>query len=158
MSEMMHTGAENMAEEWLDDDGQDEYADEQEGYYQPHPVRVEMEATQRVAPESTSWLSYVVPLFGQTPRPLQLLPHKYHRYKAKFLWTATAASVVFISRTEDALMGNALGNIFQMTIGAATVNSIPILPDYDGQQPLYCVCTVGGVIVSVMDESYKAVQ
>jgi hypothetical protein len=85
-------------------------------------------------------------------QPTQICPHRYHRYKAKFVFNIPAATTVYIARVQDYLMSGAYGNAFALTTSQN-------LPDYDGQQAVYAVYTgTGPVTVSVMDEGFKEVQ
>lgn len=126
-------------------------------FHEIKPVKVEFEETQRVAPESTSWMTWNITLIGSGP-PTQICTHKYHRYKAKFLWTIPANTTVYIDRVQDRLTSGALGTTFTITTGAAGIQSAVVLPEYDGQQAIYAIATQPGVSVAVMDEAYKAVQ
>jgi hypothetical protein len=121
------------------------------------PVKITETLTENVAPEATSWNSYSI---AQAPQlagtggtqPTQLCPHRYHRYKAKFIFNIPAATTVYIARVPDYLMSGAFGNAFALTTGQN-------LPDYDGQQAMYAIYTgTGPVTVSVMDEGFKEVQ
>ena len=121
------------------------------------PVRITETLSENVAPEATSWNSYTVAAAPNAAgtgaqAPTQLCPHRYHRYKAKFVFNIPATTTVYIARVQDSLMSNAFGNAFQLTTGQN-------LPDYDGQQAVYAVFTgTGPVTVSVMDEGFKEVQ
>lgn len=162
--EMTHdVSGEPLEEEWLEDYSETDNDPGSLEYNRSQPVRVEFEQTQRVAPETASWSFFQVSIalaVGGTGsfQPTQICPHRYHRYKAKFLWTIPANTTVYLDRVPDRLMSGALGTTFQVTTGATGLVSASVLPDYDGQQPLYAVATNAGVTVSVMDESYKAVQ
>lgn len=140
----------------------DEYQDQEASSYRENvnvrPVKVEFEQTQNVAPESTAWMAWAIAVIGVGLQPTQICSHKYHRYKAKFLWTIPANTIVYLDRVADRLMSGALGTTFNIATGAAAIQSSVILPDYDGQQPLYAIANGPGVFVSVMDESFKAVQ
>lgn len=98
-----------------------EYTDQEPTSYRENqnvrPVKVEFEQTQNVAPESTSWMTWQVAQIGQNSQPSQICTHKYHRYKAKFLWTIPFSTIVYISRSADQLMSNALGTAFTITTG-----------------------------------------
>jgi hypothetical protein len=148
---------------------EDSYYDQEEApdawaELQPVPVEIKRTEIEQVAPESTSWMFYNIPLAPALAgtgalQPVQICTHKYHRHKAKFLWTIPANCVIYLDRVQDRLMANALGTTFQIITGATAItSSAVILPEYDGQQALYAVATVAGATVSVMDESYKTVQ
>lgn len=128
------------------------------GHEQAVPVKVEFEQTQQVAPESTAWMYWPVAIVGQSDRATQLVPHRYHRYKAKMLWTVPAGVTVYIDQDNSRLTSNSFGTTFQFTAPAAGFTSQQVLPDYDGQQPVYAMASGAGVSVAVMDESYKEVQ
>lgn len=131
---------------------------------QPVPVEIRRTETENVAPESTSWMFYNIPLAPAvggtgTLQPAQICTHKYHRYKAKMVWTVPANCIIYLDRVADRLMSGALGTTFQIQVGATAVTtSTQLLPDYDGQQALYAVASVAGATCSVMDESFKQVQ
>lgn len=129
-------------------------------YDRIRPVKVEFEQTERVAPDSTSWLQFGIAFLGSggSLQPTQVCPHRYHRYKAKFLFTGPAAAIIYVARIPDTLMSGALGTTFSITIGAGGAVSAPLMQEYDGQQPVYMIASVTGVSVSVMDEGYKPVQ
>jgi hypothetical protein len=129
-------------------------------YDKIRPVKVEFEESIRVAPESTSWMSWPVGVIGisGTSRPTQVCPHRYHRYKAKFVWSVPANTTIYVARTEDALMSQAFGTAFTIQVGAGGFVGGGLMPEYDGQQPVYMMASQAGVVVSVMDEGYKPVQ
>jgi hypothetical protein len=128
-----------------------------EWFPNPIPVKITETLTETVAPESTAWLFWNVaqgPTLagGGAVQPTQLCPHRYHRYKAKFVFNIPAATTVYIAKTPDPLMSGALGTTYQLITGQQ-------MPDYDGQQAVYAVYLgTGPVTVSVMDEGYKEVQ
>jgi hypothetical protein len=121
------------------------------------PVKVMATETENVAPEATSWNSFGIAQAPQqagtgAAQPTQICPHRYHRYKAKFVFNIPAGTTVYIARVQDYLMSGAYGNAFALITGQN-------LPDYDGQQAVYAVYTgTGPVTVSVMDEGFKEVQ
>jgi hypothetical protein len=151
------------------EEASDEQVQEPEGWSQKHPIQVEIanSQVQEVAPEATAWSNLAIP---QVPvvagtgasQPAQLCPHAYHRYKAKFLWfipsTVTLPVTVYLSKNKDVLMGGSTANVYQFTVTTAIANSFPLVPDYDGQQPLYAMASQPGTTVSVMDEIFKRVQ
>lgn len=120
--------------------------------HKPVHVKVTDTQSQRVAAEFTAMNSFTISQAGVT-QATQIVPHKYHRYKAKFIWTIPASTTVFVSNRQDPLNNpNPPSTIFQLVNGQN-------MPDYDGQQPLYAVFTGSGpVTVSVMDETYGPVQ
>lgn len=138
------------ADEEQDQDPEGEWRQEQ-------PILVESVQSQRVAPESTSWNHYNIPVIGSTLQPAQICTHKYHRYKAKFTGFIPANVNVYFDRVPDRLMSGALGATFRVNGGTGGL-AYNIIPDYDGQQPLYAIADGAGAFIDVMDESYKAVQ
>lgn len=140
----------------------DEYQEQDPSSYRENqnvrPVKVEFAETQNVAPESTAWMTWQVAVLGVNTQPSQICTHKYHRHKAKFLWTIPANTTVYIDRVPDRLTSNALATTFTITTGATGLQSASVLPEYDGQQAVYAIANNPGVSVSVMDESYKKVQ
>lgn len=121
-----------------------------------HPVHVKVTDTQsqRVAPEYTAWQTMSVVQAG-TGVATQICPHRYHRYKAKMMWTIPASTVVYLDNKPDALSGPTPPPSVAQLTGPITA----WMPDYDGQQALYAVYTgTGPVAVTVMDESYGTVQ
>jgi hypothetical protein len=123
------------------DDAQDQGAPT--WFPQPIPVKIVEALTENVAPESTSWLVFPIAAApqlsgGGSNQPTQLCPHRYHRYKAKFVCNIPGGYTVYVSRVVDYLMSGALANQFQLINGQN-------LPDYDGQQALYAVYANTGV-------------
>jgi hypothetical protein len=107
------------------------------------PVKITETLTENVAPESTSWLVFPIASAPQASgagasQPTQLCPHRYHRYKAKFVCNIPGGCTVYLSRVSDYLMSGAVANQFVLTAGQQ-------LPDYDGQQALYAVYANTGV-------------
>jgi hypothetical protein len=110
------------------------------------PVRVVATETETVSPESASWMSYQIAGLAAITgigglRPTQICTHKYHRYKAKFLWTIPNNVTVYLANNETALMSNALGFAFSLVSGQ-------VLPDYDSQQPLYAAYSVPATLAA----------
>ncbi len=128
-----------------------------DGMSAQRPVHVKVVATesQRVAPEFAGMQTVYVGLAG-TDQPTQICPHRYHRYKCKFLWSIPADTIVYVATKPDALGSPAPPpTIYQLTPSSY----FGTMPDYDAQEPLYAVYTgTGPVTVSVMDESYGTVQ
>jgi hypothetical protein len=120
------------------------------------PVKITETLTENVAPEATSWLTFPIALGpqiggGGASQPTQLCPHRYHRYKAKFVCNIPGGTVVYLSRVIDYLMSGALANQFQLASGQN-------LPDYDGQQALYSVYTTVAVSQPAVPASTVPVQ
>jgi len=156
-----HAG-EPIQEEWLES-GQETGPPDAWAEMRPIPVKVQHDESELVSPQATSFNSYAIPLAPTvggtgTLQPLQVCPHRYRRYKAKFLFTATGAVTIYVDKVIDRLMSNALGATFQIVIPAALTQSTQLMPEYDGEQPLYMVANAPGASVSVMDEGYKTVQ
>lgn len=127
------------------------------GLYPEHPIHVKVVdvASQNVAPEFVGMATWVVQLAG-SGNPTQLLQHRYHRYKAKMIWTIPAATTVWLDNKPDSLSNpNPPATKASLTGPLASW----IMPEYDGQQPLYAVFTgTGPVTVTVFDESYGTSQ
>lgn len=133
--------------------GQDDSVPESQ-YEGPKPidVRVVYTESENVAAEFTALQTWPVPLAG-SGQPVQVCPHRYHRYKAKFTLTVPAATTLYLATKPDPL-NVAVPSVFQYAIGPGQS-----VPDYEGQQPLYAVFTgTGPVNISVMDMSYGKVQ
>lgn len=162
MSEMQfdHTG-EPLEQEWIDAaDYEQEQGPDAWSEMRPIPVTIDRTENERVAPETVALTSWPVGTSGPTGSgPTQICPHNYHRYKAKFTWVIPANTTVFIATDPTKLSSNAFGVAYQITVGATAItNSTQIMPEYDGQKPLYAVANNPGVVVSVLDEGYKTVQ
>jgi hypothetical protein len=120
------------------------------------PVKITETLTENVAPESTSWLTFPIASAPQASgagasQPTQLCPHRYHRYKAKFVCNIPPGTVVYLSRVVDYLMSGALANQFILSQGQQ-------LPDYDGQQALYAVYGTVTIAQPAVPASGAAVQ
>lgn len=165
MSEMMHEGpgfGEPLEDEWVHADDETVQGADDWSEMHPIPVRVKETESQNVAPDSVALGTWAVPLIPQAGgtgalQPQQICPHRYKRYKAKFLVQATGAGILYIAKDPNTLMSSALANAFQVQV-PVTTQSIPIIPDYDGQQPLYVMASVVGMTIAVMDEGFKTVQ
>lgn len=111
------------------------------------PVHIESYGApaQRVsAPEYGSTMTYSIP----TNQPLQILTRRYRREQAKIEVNFTAAGTVTFNNNPD-----------HLTTGQGYVVTVPVaglyrFPDWESQQPLYCVASVAGFTVMVLDESY----
>lgn len=116
------------------------------------PVKVMDMVSKNLAPDSTAFTSWNIPAL---PAYIQICPHRYQRYKAKFCVNIPAATTLLIAKTPEALTGGSTITTFQITN-----TSVPgTIPDYDGMQPLYAAFTgTGPVTISVMDEGFKPVQ
>ena len=127
------------------------------GLYPEKPVHVKVvdTATERVAPEFTGMATWNVQLAG-SGNPTQLLQRRYHRYKAKMVWNIPAATTVWLDNKPDSLSNPQPPATKASFTGPLTAW---VMPEYDGQQPLYAVFTgTGPVTVTVIDESYGTVQ
>jgi hypothetical protein len=111
---------------------------------QPIPV---VSATVETAPEYGSTMTYAIPQFG-VGLPIQVLTRRIRRHKAYVeVNFVIAGSVIFNSKLDS------------LSIPAGYTVNVPVaglyrLPDWETQQPLYCVATVAGLSVSVIDMSY----
>jgi len=122
-----------------------------------HPVHVKVVdvASQRVAPEFTGWDTWTIVQAGTGP-PTQLCQHRYHRYKAKIIWNIPAATTVWLDNTPNGISNPVPPATKAQLTGPLTAW---VMPDYDGQQPLYATWTgTGPVTAVVIDESYGTVQ
>lgn len=120
------------------------------------PVKITETLTENVAPEATSWLTFPIALAPNaagtgTQQPTQLCPHRYHRYKAKFICNIPGGVTVYLSRVIDYLMSGALANQFTLTTGQT-------LPDYDGQQAVYAVYVAIAIAQPAVPASGVAAQ
>ncbi len=66
----------------------------------------------------------------------------------------TLSPVLYLANKADPLTSGALQNVWQLTPSSSPAN----IPDYDGQQALYVVGSVAGILISVLDETYGTVQ
>lgn len=154
---------EPLQEGWLENDAATNQEPVRWGEVEPIPVRVTHTESQRVAPEATAFMTFPIPQIPQASgagatQAQQICPHRYHRYKAKFLFSGGAAGTIYVAKDPNTLMSGALGAAFAIVVAAALTQATQLMPEYDGQQPLYMMATVPGFVVSVMDEGYKAVQ
>jgi hypothetical protein len=122
------------------------YAQEQNpmlGEMPEHPLHVKVVSTasEQVAAEHTALTSFSPPLAGSA-NPVQICPHKYHRLKAKSLWTIPLGYTVWLAHKPDGL-----STPTPATTNFQLVNGM-VMPDYDGQQPLYAVYTGTGLAPS----------
>jgi hypothetical protein len=138
-------------------EGESTYAQEENpmlGEMPNHPLHVKVvdTQTQQVAPEFAA-LSTWQPIVAGTGVATQILPHRYHRHKAKFVWNIPANTIVYVSNKPDALSSpNPPATVYQITTGQNQ-------PNWESQQPMYAVYTgTGPVSVAVVDESYGTVQ
>jgi hypothetical protein len=127
------------------------------GLYPEHPVHVKVvdAQTQRDAPEFTGWDTWTIVQAGSGPAT-QLCQHRYHRYKAKIIWNIPATTTVWLDNKPDAIT-NPVPPATKAQLTGPLTNWV--MPDYDGQQPLYATFTgTGPVTAMVIDESYGTVQ
>jgi len=117
----------------------------------PVPVTVVETVTKQLAPDSTAWNTFNVPA---APAYIQICPHRYNRYKAKFNVNIPATTTLLLAKTQDPLSSGSTA------LWSMTNTSVPgTIPDYDGMQPLYASFTgTGPVTIAVMDEGFKPVQ
>lgn len=142
---------------WTEDEsGEADY--EQEGNeelgqnFVPVPVRIVFDENMRLAPTFCSHMTWPVPVVG-SDTPIQILPRRETRYKAKFSVVFTAAGTLYTNNRPDPL-GNPTPQGAQFTQAAAGTFTIP---DYDAMQPMYVIASVAGVTITVWDESFGAV-
>jgi hypothetical protein len=117
----------------------------------PVPVEIVNTVSKNLAPDSTAWNTFPIP---QAPNSVQICPHRYQRYKAKFNVTIAANTTLLLAKTQDALSTGS------SVLWSMTSTSVPgTIPDYDGMQALYAAFTgTGPVTIAVMDEGFKPVQ
>jgi hypothetical protein len=117
----------------------------------PVPVIVHDVTSKNLAPDSTAWNTFNIPL---VPNYIQICPHRYQRYKAKFNIIIPAATTLLLAKTPDAFSSGS------SVVWSMTNASVPgTIPDYDGMQALYAAFTgTGPVTIAVMDEGFKPVQ
>jgi hypothetical protein len=105
-------------------------------------------ATEEIAPDYGSTMTYAIPQFG-VGTPLQVLTRRLRRHKAYVEVNFTlAGSVIFNSKIDQ------LSSQSGYTV-AVPVAGLYRLPDWESQQPLYVIATVAGLSVSVIDFSYS---
>ena len=134
----------------------DEYVEDEPQVYEgaatplePIPV---IDQSERHTPELASCMTWSIPATGGTNQPVQILQRTQHRFKAKItIANLNGASSVLFSQTLAALQGT----IASIPAGVATYQAIGSIPEWESQQPLYCIAIGGaGAIVSVIDERY----
>lgn len=155
---------EPLEEDWIHAGQQQDESPDQWANMRPIPVEIKRTESERISPEAVALFSITVPLLPALAgtggvQPAILCPHNYHRYKAKFIWTVPANTIIYIATNRDTLTSMALGFTYQIIVGATAIaNSSQLMPEYDCQKPLYVMANNAGVQVSIMDESYKVVQ
>jgi hypothetical protein len=111
---------------------------------QPLPV---ISATQEEAPEYGSTMTYSIPQFG-VGTPLQILTRRIRRHKAYVEVTFTVPGSVTFNSRQDPLSSN---NGYIVSVPVAGLYRFP---DWESQQPLFCIASVSGLVVAVIDMSY----
>jgi hypothetical protein len=111
---------------------------------QPLPV---ISATQEEAPQYGSTMTYTIPQSG-VGTPLQILTRRLRRSKAYVEVNFIVPGTVVFSSKIDALSG-----LNGYTV-AVPIAGLYRLPDWETQQPLYCIATVANLTVSVIDMSF----
>jgi hypothetical protein len=118
----------------------------------PVPVIVQEVLSENLAADSTALMTWNIPA---APGYVQILPHRYKRYKCQFVVNIPAATTLLIAKTPEALSGGSTTTAFAVTNATVPAG----IPPYEGQQPLYAAFTgTGPVTVSVMDQGFKPVQ
>lgn len=113
------------------------------------PVYIDpsFKSVEEVAPDYGSTMTYAIPQFG-VGTPLQVLTRRLRRHKAYVeVNFNVAGSVIFNSKID------------QLSAQSGYTVAVPVaglyrLPDWEAQQPLYCIATVAGLTISVIDMSY----
>jgi hypothetical protein len=112
----------------------------------PIPV---VNATERLAPEYGSTMTWTIPVQG-TGLPVQLLTRRIRRHKAKIGINFTVAGTVILN-----------SNLDHLSTGQGYVIVVPSagwfqFSDWESQQPLYAIATVAGITASVVDETHSS--
>ena len=110
----------------------------------PIPVTVE---TENAAPEFGACMTWVIPQSG-VGVPIQILTRRVRRQQAKVEVNFIVAGIVTFN-----------SNLDHLSAGQGYVVNVPVaglyrFPDWESQQPLYCIASVSGLSVAVIDESY----
>jgi len=110
----------------------------------PIPVTVE---TENAAPEYGACMTWNIPQSG-VGQPIQILTRRLRRSEAKIEVNFTVAGIVTFN-----------SNLDHLSAGQGYVVNVPVpglyrFPDWESQQPLYCIASVAGLTVSVIDESF----
>jgi hypothetical protein len=111
---------------------------------QPIPVVTEVDTR---APEYGACMTWSIPQSG-VGLPIQILTRRLRRYIAKIEINFTVAGIVTFN-----------SNLDHLSAGQGYIVNVPVaglyrFPDWESQQPLYCVASVAGLTVAVLDESY----
>ena len=111
---------------------------------QPIPI---YNAVEETAPEYGSCMSYTLTQFG-VGQPVQLLTRRIRREKAYVEVNFNIPGTVTFNN-----------NLAPLSIPQGYVITVPVaglyrLPDWETQQPLYCIASVAGLTASVIDMSY----
>jgi len=126
----------------------DEYIEDEPQIYEGESIPMEpipvISATENRAPEFASCMTYSIP----TTQPIQILTRRIRRNEAKIEINFTAAGTVTFNSNPD-----------HLSTGQGYVVSVPVaglyrFPDWESQQPLYCIASVAGFTALVIDESY----
>lgn len=145
--------------EWVEEGAQDQYVPEEEAFQEEVgiPVRVIDKPHERESPEFVGWYTVQIGQAGQVsgwPYCTQILQRRLRRYKAKFgpVQFGTGCTAVIFASKPDGLSNP---NITAAFFNGWVVNaSGQILPDYDGEKPVYAIAIGGVATISLFDESY----
>lgn len=117
----------------------------------PVDVRVvdDMTRTESEAPEFGTCLTYTIPQQG-TALPIQILQRALRREKAYIEVNFSVAGSVWFANTPNPLTNpNPSGYLVNVP-----VTGLYRLGDWESQQPLYCIASVAGLSVSVIDQAF----
>jgi hypothetical protein len=92
-------------------------------------------------------MTYPIPQFG-VGQPIQILTRRVRRFKAFIEINFTVAGTVTFNAKLDPL------SVPQGYTVAVPVAGLYRAPEWENQQPLYIIASVGGLTVSVIDQSY----
>jgi hypothetical protein len=137
------------AEEYI---GGDPAVYEEGETYEQQPVPVEIRGTTRHTPELVSCMTWQIPTAG-VGQPVQILQRTIHRFKAKITIASVSGggTAVYFSPSLANVQGaSPQGAAYTPPAG----NVDTFLPDWESQQPCYCICVGGTAIVTVQDERF----
>lgn len=121
----------------------------------PVDVRVvdDMTRTESESPEFGSCQTYTIPQTG-TALPVQILQRRLRREKAYIEVNFSVSGSVWFASTSNPLTNpNPSGYLVNVPVAG-----LYRLGDWENQQPLYCIASVAGLSVSVIDQAFGSVS
>lgn len=144
-------------------------------YGKPIPVHIERDESELVSPEFCSLMTFSVPQVGGAGGAqgwVQILPHRYHRYKARLILPAPFTNaILYVATIRDRLTGGQLTPTGLGATAGTQLTGLIALPcnvagqvyEYTAQRPLFAAwggtyATTPTISLSVSDESYGDVK